>query len=212
LVALMVGSTFYQTWQMQRASPQGSSTSQQQAITRLMPLMFAFFGLQFPAGLVLYWTTSNALQVGQQTYLLRAGHIGPDALDRRMAEQRERMANQAPRKGIMGWVSDRAEAAQRQRQENQKGTGSPPRGQAKGRSPQKGKSPQKGQSQQKGQRPRQPGAKQQPRGNAKAQGVSQDGSGSAPKKPRTPSPGKGAPPGNQLKRDPTPTPDPEETP
>ena len=82
LVALMVGSTFYQTWQMQRASPQGSSTSQQQAITRLMPLMFAFFGLQFPAGLVLYWTTSNALQVAQQTYLLasrphRPRRVGP---------------------------------------------------------------------------------------------------------------------------------------
>ena len=73
-----------------------------------MPLMFAFFGLQFPAGLVLYWTTSNALQVAQQTYLLRAGHIGPDAFDRRMAEQRERMANGQPKQaGMMGWVSER---------------------------------------------------------------------------------------------------------
>ena len=56
LLAIMVGSTFFQTWQMQRASPKDSQSSQQQAITRVMPLMFAFFGLQFPAGLVLYWT------------------------------------------------------------------------------------------------------------------------------------------------------------
>ena len=26
---------------------------------KVMPLMFAFFGLYFPAGLVLYWTASN---------------------------------------------------------------------------------------------------------------------------------------------------------
>ncbi|HUL84363.1 MAG TPA: membrane protein insertase YidC [Actinomycetota bacterium] len=206
LVALMVGSTFYQTWQMQRASPQGSSTSQQQAITRLMPLMFAFFGLQFPAGLVLYWTTSNALQVAQQTYLLRAGHIGPDALDRRMAEQRERMANGQPKRaGLMGWVSERAEAAQKQRQENQKGRADPSRGQAN-------RNPNKGKPQSKGQRPTgQPGAKKPPAVNPKAQG-SRDGSGSAPKKPQGPQTGKGAPPGNQLKRDPKRTPDPEESP
>ena len=206
LVALMVGSTFYQTWQMQRASPQGSSTSQQQAITRLMPLMFAFFGLQFPAGLVLYWTTSNALQVAQQTYLLRAGHIGPDALDRRMAEQRERMANGQPKRaGLMGWVSERAEAAQKQRQENQKGRADPSRGQAN-------RNPNKGKPQSKGQRPTgQPGAKKPPVANPKAQG-SRDGSGAAPKKPPSPQTGKGAPPGNQLKRDPKRTPDPEETP
>jgi YidC/Oxa1 family membrane protein insertase len=206
LVALMVGSTFYQTWQMQRASPQGSSSSQQQAITRLMPLMFAFFGLQFPAGLVLYWTTSNALQVGQQTYLLRAGHIGPDALDRRMAEQRERMANQTPKKGIMGWVSERAEAAQKQRQEKPKTGGPAPKGQSNRSNRNAGK----GKPQPKGQRPRPSGAKQPPHGNSKTQGAARDSS--TPKKPRTPPTGKGAPPGNQLKRDPKPTPEPEETP
>ncbi|HTG47962.1 MAG TPA: membrane protein insertase YidC [Actinomycetota bacterium] len=207
LVAIMVGSTYFQTFQMQRASPAGSSTSQQQAITRVMPLMFAFFGLQFPAGLVLYWTTSNGLQVAQQTYLLRAGHIGPEALDRRMAEQRARMENQEPKKGIMGWITERAEAAQKQRQDPTGNSGStnrnqPNRGSAKGGPPQKGQRPP--------QKPK-PGSKQ-PGSNAKGQsGASKDGAGAAPKKPRRPSSG-GAPPGNQLKRDQPRTPDPEETP
>ena len=40
-------------------------------------------GFSFPAGLVLYWTVSNLFMIGQQTLLLRAGHIGPDALERR---------------------------------------------------------------------------------------------------------------------------------
>jgi YidC/Oxa1 family membrane protein insertase len=126
----MVGSTFFQTWQMQRASPKDSQSSQQQAITRVMPLMFAFFGLQFPAGLVLYWTVSNGLQVAQQTYLLRAGHIGPEALERRMAEQNQRAAN-PPKRGVMSWMTERAQAVQNQRgktapKPNPKGDGSTP--------------------------------------------------------------------------------------
>ena len=130
LLAIMVGSTFFQTWQMQRASPKDSQSSQQQAITRVMPLMFAFFGLQFPAGLVLYWTVSNGLQVAQQTYLLRAGHIGPEALERRMAEQNQRAAN-PPKRGVMSWMTERAQAVQNQRgktppKPNPKGDGSTP--------------------------------------------------------------------------------------
>ncbi|MGZ5296137.1 MAG: YidC/Oxa1 family membrane protein insertase, partial [Actinomycetota bacterium] len=88
LLVIMIGSTYFQQLQMQKASPPGSQTSQQQAIMRVMPLMFAFFGLSFPAGLVLYWTTSNIFQIGQQWALLRAGHIGPDALEKRIEEQR----------------------------------------------------------------------------------------------------------------------------
>ena len=194
LVAIMVGSTFFQTWQMQRASPQGASSSQQQAITRVMPLMFAFFGLQFPAGLVLYWTVSNGLQVAQQTYLLRAGHIGPDALERRIAEQKERAANQTPKKGLMGWMNERAEAAQRQREAQQKPKPKPSRPQGKGQPGGTNRSGKPGRS-----------------GGPKAQPASQDGSRDTTKKPTDPSPGKkGAAPGNQLRRDPGRAPKPED--
>jgi YidC/Oxa1 family membrane protein insertase len=119
LLLVMIGSTFYQQQQMQKASPPGSQTSQQQAIMRVMPLMFAFFGLSFPAGLVLYWTTSNLFQIGQQYALLRAGHIGPDALERRIEEQKARAAaqsDQPQKEGIMQRMMAKAEEAQKQRE------------------------------------------------------------------------------------------------
>src|SRR2546430_4551858 len=64
----MALTTFYQSRQMQRASP--ASTQQQQMMTRIMPIMFAFFGFVFPAGLVIYYTTTNLVQIIQQHYML----------------------------------------------------------------------------------------------------------------------------------------------
>ncbi len=69
--ALMFGTTFFQQRQMQKASPPGAASSQQQALLKVMPIMFGVFGIFFPAGLVIYWTTSNAWQIGQQYYMLR---------------------------------------------------------------------------------------------------------------------------------------------
>ncbi|MGZ4148404.1 MAG: membrane protein insertase YidC [Actinomycetota bacterium] len=123
LLLIMVGTTFYQQIQMQRASPPGAQSQQQQAIMRVMPLMFAFLGLNFPAGLVLYWTVSNAFQIGQQTFLLRAGHIGPEALEKRMAEQRARADNPPAKPGVMARFMEKAQDAQRTRTE---GTQKPP--------------------------------------------------------------------------------------
>jgi YidC/Oxa1 family membrane protein insertase len=38
-----------------------------------MPVLFTFMFLQLPAGLVLYWTLSNVLQIAQQKYMERGG-------------------------------------------------------------------------------------------------------------------------------------------
>jgi hypothetical protein len=115
LLLIMVGTTFYQQIQMQRASPPGAQSQQQQAIMKVMPLMFAFLGLNFPAGLVLYWTVSNAFQIGQQSFLLRAGHIGPDALEKRIAEQRARAENPPAKPGMVARFMEKAQEAQRTR-------------------------------------------------------------------------------------------------
>jgi YidC/Oxa1 family membrane protein insertase len=131
LLGVMVGSTFYQQRQMAKASPPGSQSSQQQAIMKIFPLFFAFLGLSFPAGLVLYWTVSNGFQIGQQALLLRAGHIGPDALDRRIAEQRARQAARADQPQKLGFVArmmEKAGQAQQDRDGQQGGPKSPPRG------------------------------------------------------------------------------------
>ncbi|HBE91910.1 MAG TPA: membrane protein insertase YidC, partial [Gammaproteobacteria bacterium] len=41
----------------------------QKKIMMAMPVMFMFFFLFFPAGLVLYWTVNNLLTISQQYYI-----------------------------------------------------------------------------------------------------------------------------------------------
>jgi YidC/Oxa1 family membrane protein insertase len=78
LVALMVFTTYFQTKQMQRrAGPQAQPG--QQAMTRIMPLFLGFISLSIPTGVLLYWVTSNGIQIGQQTLMLRSSPPGDAA-------------------------------------------------------------------------------------------------------------------------------------
>ena len=78
LVLLMIATTYYQQRQMLRASP-GGPTQQQQMLTYLMPVVFGYFGFTFPLGLVLYWTTTNFIQIGLQRFVRRSnkGELPP---------------------------------------------------------------------------------------------------------------------------------------
>ena len=67
---LMVSQFLMQKW-MTPAQPQTADSSNPMAgmtkqMTLMMTLMFGFFTLQVPAGLTLYWVTSNLLQMLQQ--------------------------------------------------------------------------------------------------------------------------------------------------
>jgi YidC/Oxa1 family membrane protein insertase len=68
LLAAMVATTYYSQRQMQKASP--AANPQQQMLTRIMPVFFGVIGINFPSGLVLYWTTTNLVQIVQQRYML----------------------------------------------------------------------------------------------------------------------------------------------
>jgi YidC/Oxa1 family membrane protein insertase len=57
----------------------------QQKMMMFMPLMFMFFFLWAPSGLVLYWTVSNAWAIGQQAVTNRI--IGPPVKPRPAAER-----------------------------------------------------------------------------------------------------------------------------
>jgi YidC/Oxa1 family membrane protein insertase len=147
LLLLMLGTAIFQQRQMTKANPPSAQTGPNAAIMKYMPLLYGVWGFAFPAGLIVYWTTANGIQIGQQSLMLRAGHIGPEALERRMAEQRAKMAEGKPqRKGIMGWMNDKAAQAQNQQeavrkpQSDTKRTGAAP---AKGgpRKPTKGAAP-----------------------------------------------------------------------
>jgi YidC/Oxa1 family membrane protein insertase len=76
MVALMVGSTFYQQKQMQRASA-GPAAQQQQLMLRIMPVFLGLLSISIAAGVLVYWVTTNAWQIGQQTLMLRSSQ-GPE--------------------------------------------------------------------------------------------------------------------------------------
>lgn len=67
LPLLMGGSMFL----LQKMSPNAVADVTQQRIMNLMPVLFTFFFLWFPAGLVLYWLASNLITIAQQQWIYR---------------------------------------------------------------------------------------------------------------------------------------------
>jgi YidC/Oxa1 family membrane protein insertase len=119
MLALMIATTFYSSRQTQKATPASAQNQQTQIITKVMPIMFGIFGFQFPAGLVLYWTVSNLFQIGQQSVMLRLGHIGPEAMERRIAAAKAKASSKPdskPRSGFMGKMMERADQERKRRQ------------------------------------------------------------------------------------------------
>ena len=57
---------------IQKNSPSTVTDPMQQKIMTFMPVMFTFFFLWFPSGLVLYWLVSNVVTLIQQTIIFRA--------------------------------------------------------------------------------------------------------------------------------------------
>ena len=57
---------------IQKMSPTTITDPMQQKIMTFMPVMFTFFFLFFPSGLVLYWLVSNIVTLIQQTLIYKA--------------------------------------------------------------------------------------------------------------------------------------------
>jgi YidC/Oxa1 family membrane protein insertase len=74
MIAFMVATQYVQQWHstygQKRPSDQPGAGAQQ-AITKIMPLFIGFISWNFPAGLVLYWTTSNLFRLGQQVLIFK---------------------------------------------------------------------------------------------------------------------------------------------
>ena len=67
---LMGASMFLQ----QRMTPMTTADPMQAKMMQFMPLIFLFFFLWAPAGLVIYWLVNNLLSIAQQTLINRAGN------------------------------------------------------------------------------------------------------------------------------------------
>ena len=73
MIALMVATQYIQQWHSTYGQdrPDQAGAGAQQAITKIMPLFIGFISWNFPAGLVLYWSTSNLFRLGQQVLMFR---------------------------------------------------------------------------------------------------------------------------------------------
>jgi YidC/Oxa1 family membrane protein insertase len=56
---------------MPPAALEGPMAQQQKLLMYVFPLIFAFSGVNFPIGVLIYWTTTNLWSMGQQFYTIR---------------------------------------------------------------------------------------------------------------------------------------------
>lgn len=91
-LVLVIGiavTSFVQQKQIQGRSG-GQVNPQMQMITKIMPIMFVFFSLNFPAALAVYWCTSGLWRIGQQ-YII-GKHIYTDEAKERLEAARAKSA------------------------------------------------------------------------------------------------------------------------
>ncbi|MEZ8101740.1 membrane protein insertase YidC [Vibrio bivalvicida] len=69
ILPLLMGASMFM---IQKMSPTTVTDPMQQKIMTFMPVMFTFFFLFFPSGLVLYWLVSNVVTLIQQTLIYKA--------------------------------------------------------------------------------------------------------------------------------------------
>lgn len=76
ILPILSGVTTYIQMNMTMTDPS------QRAMMMIMPVVIAWISITFPAGLVLYWVTSNVFSIGQQYLIMRdsaAGKGGPQS-------------------------------------------------------------------------------------------------------------------------------------
>lgn len=71
MIAFMGFTTYYQQRQMMANRGAGDQQAQQmQMVGRIMPFILVVFGLQFPAGVLVYWIATNVWTIVQQRIIL----------------------------------------------------------------------------------------------------------------------------------------------
>lgn len=72
IIILMVATQYIQQWHQTYGQVKpDQQKGAQQALTKIMPLFIGFISWNFPAGLVLYWATSNLFRLGQQVLIFK---------------------------------------------------------------------------------------------------------------------------------------------
>ncbi len=93
-----------------------------------LPFVFVLFVRTFPAGLLVYWITTNLWTVGQQYVVRRTvGHMGPTAGHRRKARRRQRPKPSRRRRWLATEAAARPACARRGGGEQRRWSDPPPR-------------------------------------------------------------------------------------
>ncbi|MBC7290766.1 MAG: membrane protein insertase YidC [Actinotalea sp.] len=97
LIIAMSATTFFTQKQLtQKNMPasalQGPMAQQQKMLLYLLPLIFAVSGVNFPIGVLVYWTTTNLWSMGQQFYVIRNNPTPGSEAERALKERRARKA------------------------------------------------------------------------------------------------------------------------
>ncbi|WP_421735662.1 membrane protein insertase YidC [Cellulomonas sp.] len=77
---------------MPPAALQGPMAQQQKVLLYVLPLIFAFSGVNFPIGVLIYWTTTNLWSMGQQFYTIRRMPAPGSQAEAAMKERKARKA------------------------------------------------------------------------------------------------------------------------
>lgn len=123
LIAAMSVTTFTTQRQltmknMPKAALEGPIAQQQKVLLYVMPLIFAFSGVNFPIGVLIYWTVTNMWSMGQQFYTIRRMPAPGSEAERLFKERQARKAAErgtplveADEKPV---IEERARSGQRQ--------------------------------------------------------------------------------------------------
>jgi YidC/Oxa1 family membrane protein insertase len=82
---------------MPKAALEGPIAQQQKVLLYVMPLIFAFSGVNFPIGVLIYWTVTNIWSMGQQFYSIRRMPAPGSEAERQL---KERQARKAAQRGV----------------------------------------------------------------------------------------------------------------
>jgi YidC/Oxa1 family membrane protein insertase len=102
LIVLMSATTFLTQRQLTMKNMPASALDnpmarQQKMLMYILPLVFAFSGVNFPIGVLIYWSVSNMWSMGQQFYTIRRQPApGSEAHKARL----ERLSKKRERKGL----------------------------------------------------------------------------------------------------------------
>jgi len=102
LIVAMSATTFFTQRQLTRknmppSALQGPMAQQQKVLLYALPLIFAFTGVNFPIGVLIYWTTTNLWSMGQQFYTIRRLPMPGSEAEKAF---KERQARKAARRGV----------------------------------------------------------------------------------------------------------------